>query len=188
MKKYAYLAVSAMISLPAHAADLNTAVQDYVNATVMEWTRDPALIKAITASNMASAALTEDQIKALDDVWRAEIGKTETPSIDLVATTPTADILRAHRAESEGRIAELFIMDAKGLNVAVSDITSDYWQGDEPKFTNTFPLGAGAMFIDELELDESSQTYQVQVSIVIVDPASNQPIGAMTIGLNADRF
>ena len=67
-------------------------------------------------------------------------------------------------------------------------MTSDYWQGDEAKVQKTFGAGAGAVFVDEIELDESTQTYQGQVSFALTDPASGEVIGAVTIGLAASAF
>ncbi len=74
------------------------------------------------------------------------------------------------------------------FNVATSAVTSDFWQGDEPKFAETFPNGAGAMHLGNVEFDESSQTYQGQISVSIVDPASNEVVGAMTVGVNAEAL
>ena len=76
-------------------------------------------------------------------------------------------------------------MDQVGLNVAVSEPTSDYWQGDEAKWSQTYLAGAGAMHVSDVELDESTQTYQAQVSLTVVD-ASGAPIGAITFGVNVE--
>ncbi|MFD2854813.1 hypothetical protein ACFSZS_08595 [Seohaeicola zhoushanensis] len=78
-------------------------------------------------------------------------------------------------------------MDNRGMNVAVSDVTSDFWQGDEAKFQQTFPRGPAALHVSEVELDESSQIYQAQVSFTVTD-AQGAPVGAVTIGLNAEAF
>ena len=75
-------------------------------------------------------------------------------------------------------------MDGKGLNVGQSDVTSDYWQGDEDKWQKTFLAGAGAVHVSEVEFDESSQTYQSQFSMPIVDPATSTVIGAVTVGVD----
>jgi hypothetical protein len=80
------------------------------------------------------------------------------------------------------------MMDARGLNVAASSVTSDYWQGDEEKFTATYPLGPDAVHISEVEFDESTQTFQAQVSLPVTDPATGAVIGAITIGVAADRL
>ena len=78
-------------------------------------------------------------------------------------------------------------MDNKGLNVGQSDMTSDYMQGDEAKWQKTFSQGAGVMFIDEVEFDESSKAFQSQASVTIVDE-SGKPIGAITVGVNVEKL
>jgi hypothetical protein len=67
-------------------------------------------------------------------------------------------------------------------------MTSDMWQGDEAKFTETYSVGAGAVHFSDVELDESTQRYQAQISLTIVDPASGEPIGAMTVGVDAEAL
>ena len=75
---------------------------------------------------------------------------------------------------------------ARGLNVAASAVTSDYWQGDEAKWQETFLAGPGASHVSEIEEDESTQTFQVQVSLPVVDGGS--PIGAITLGVDIERL
>lgn len=79
-------------------------------------------------------------------------------------------------------------MDNKGLNVAQSDITSDFWQGDEAKWQNTFLKGPGAFDIGEVEEDESTQMFQSQISYTVTDPATGNAIGAITVGVNVDAL
>ena len=85
-------------------------------------------------------------------------------------------------------ITEIFVMDARGLNVAQSDVTSDYWQGDEAKWQDTFSKGPGAVHISEVEEDESTQTFQSQVSMSVTDPADGSVIGAITVGVNVEML
>jgi len=49
-------------------------------------------------------------------------------------------------------------------------------------------VGADAVFVDDVEMDESTQQLQSQVSFPIVDPASHQVIGAITFGVNLDML
>ena len=85
-------------------------------------------------------------------------------------------------------ISELFVMDAKGLNAGLSDVTSDYMQGDEAKWQKTYQVGPDAVFIDDVEFDESSKAFQSQVSATVVDPATGKAIGAITIGVNVEKL
>ena len=79
-------------------------------------------------------------------------------------------------------------MDDKGLNVAQSSVTSDYWQGDEAKWQKTFQAGPNAYHIGDVEEDESTQMFQSQVSYAITDPASGKVIGAITVGVNVEEL
>lgn len=170
------------------AADYTPAMQSYLESDIMVWAADPVILEAIRAQNAMSAAYDQAQIDTLDTAWRAEVGASATPTITPVLTSAAAEFLRGKVKASGGAITEIFLMDAKGLNVAVSDTTSDYWQGDEDKFTMTYPLGAGAVHLGEVEMDESSQRYQGQVSITIADPATGEVLGAMTVGLDAESL
>jgi hypothetical protein len=145
---------------------------------------NPLIIAAISAQNSTSNAYDQAKIDALDQQWRAEVSAAEKPLIDATLATEASKWLVAAQEESGGVFTEIFVMDAKGLNVAQSTVTSDYWQGDEDKFTLSFGAGAEAIHLGEIEQDESTQTFQSQVSIAVIDPATGAPIGAITAGVD----
>lgn len=180
-------AMLAVVSGVASAAEPPEQMTEFVNTTVRGWFADPVVQDAVKASNAAHDGKSEAELVVLDDTWRAEISRAERPTIAAVADSAVSAVLRDHVAASGGVISEIILMDNRGMNVAVSDVTSDFWQGDEAKYQDTFPKGADAVHLSEIELDESSQTYQLQYSFTITD-ASGAPIGAVTIGLNAEAF
>lgn len=159
------------------------AVTEYVNATVKPWLSDPTVIAAVKAQNEKNASLSQGDIDTLDKQWRAGIDGGDTAIIEGVLGNKLSEFLREKQQEAGGTITELFVMDDKGLNVGQSDPTSDYWQGDEAKFQKSYGAGAGAIFVDEIEKDESTQMLQSQASLTVVDE-SGKAIGAITIGVN----
>ncbi|OXT02029.1 hypothetical protein B7H23_03605 [Notoacmeibacter marinus] len=163
-------------------------VKAYVADNVDGWLDDPVVIEAVKAQNAAHAGITQADIDAMDGKWREETGASSKPMIDEVLTNELSAFLKERKEESGGLISEVFVMDNKGLNVGQSDVTSDYWQGDEAKFEKSFGAGADAVFVDEIEEDESSQTLQSQVSKTVVDPQSGEAIGAVTVGINVDNL
>jgi hypothetical protein len=179
------LATSAQI---AAATDLEAAARTYIEQAAESWVSDPVLIEAIRLQNSRTAGLSEAEIAAMDAAWQAEIGSASRPTIDEVLSNSASEFLRMRLAESGGVVSEAFVMDSVGLNVASSGITSDYWQGDEAKWQKTYLIGPEAIHLGELELDESTQAFQIQISMPIVDPASSELIGAITIGLNAEAL
>jgi hypothetical protein len=180
--------LAAMVATPSLAGEFDAAMQAFLDTEISAWSQSSEIVEAIHGQNAENAGLDQAQIDALDLAWRGEIGTSATPTIDPVLQSVAADFLRGRVDASGGRITEVFIMDRHGLNVAASAITSDMWQGDEAKFTETYSIGAGAVHFSEVELDESTQRYQAQISVTIVDPSSGEPIGAMTVGVDAEAL
>lgn len=187
----AALAASAMVMVMGTAQAMDgphvAPIKDYVKANVMTWLADPRVIAAIKAQNEKTAGLSEAEIVALDKKWRAEVEASAKPMIEAVLKNDLSTFLAAKKNDAAGMITEAFIMDAKGLNVGQSDITSDYWQGDEAKWKKTYMVGPDAIFVDEIEKDESTQSLQSQVSIAIKDE-TGKAIGAITLGINVDKL
>lgn len=172
----------------AQAVDAPPAMRAFVESDIMKWAMSPQVITAVKAQNAETAGSSEAQIIEWDNQWRAQVGQAEQPLISEVMGRDLSEFLGQQVDASGGRITEIFVMDALGLNVAASGVTSDYWQGDEAKYKNSYGQGAGALFVDAVEFDESSQTYQGQISISLTDPDTGELVGAMTIGLNAEAF
>ena len=186
LKFAAASALLLVLATPAIANEFEPALRELAETRIKEMVRDPQIIAAIKSQNDKTAGLDQAEIDALDQTWRSEVGSGSTPTIDPVVNGPLGQILRAAAEESEGLFTEIFVMDSRGLNVAASDTTSDYWQGDEAKWQQTFGTGGDAVHISEVELDESTQSYQSQISVSVVDPATNQPIGAATFGVSVE--
>ncbi|SIO04504.1 hypothetical protein SAMN05444722_0220 [Rhodovulum sp. ES.010] len=178
----------ALLATPAAAGDFDTQMSDFLDANVRSWAADPVIVKAVTAQNAETAGYDQARIDELDTTWRAQVGSADTSLIDPVITGPVADFLRGQMDAMGGQVTEIILMDARGLNVATSAVTSDYWQGDEEKHSMTYAVGPDGVHFGDIEFDESTQTYQAQISFTITDPASGAPIGAMTVAVDGDAF
>jgi len=190
MKNLAIFALASGLVLgpmaPAMSNEFEEPLRDLANSKIVNLMSDPTIVAAIQKQNAQTADLSEAEIVAQDDKWRAEIGAADQPTINTVLDSDVSKMLRAMRDESDGLFTEIFVMDQVGLNVASSDTTSDYWQGDEAKWQETYPKGSGAMHISDVELDDSTQSYQAQVSVAITDPDTNEVVGAATFGVNVE--
>ncbi|HLQ20407.1 MAG TPA: hypothetical protein VK146_15645 [Tabrizicola sp.] len=187
MKALSYAFLLSVLPGLSAAGSIEDNMKTFADTEVRSKLFDPMIIAAIKGANLENAAITPEEILALDSQWKQDVG-TKSALISGVTDSAASTVLRDYVAASEGKITEVILMDAKGLNVAVSDVTSDYWQGDEDKHQQTFGLGPDAIHVSEIEFDESTQTYQAQVSFTITDPATGLGIGAATIGLNAASF
>jgi hypothetical protein len=183
------IAIAGMIMIflapAAHASgEYEGAIRELVESQIMSWTANPAIVTAIKVQNGKHAALNQTSIDAMDKKWRAETSANAKPMIDDLLGRDASKELAGYKNEGAGLFTEILVMDNKGLNVAQGDVTSDYRQGDEAEWKKTFLAGLDGMFIDEVEFDESTQTYQAQVSLSIADPDSGEAIGAITVGVN----
>lgn len=176
-----------LLACPALADDFTPALESYLSNDITTWAADPVLLDAIRAQNATTGSLDQPAIDALDQQWQAEVSSADSALVGGVLHNPAADFLRARVADSGGKITEAFITDARGLNVAASDPTSDYWQGDEAKFLKVFPAPDGRHIAD-VELDESTQRYQGQISMTIADPATGEALGTLTVGVDAESL
>jgi len=155
-------------------------ILDLADTEIAAFGTDPILVAAVREENAKHKTLA--QIKGIDARWMA------TPGVDdfmkSLMDSEAGKHLVAIRA-SHPFIAEIFVMDNQGANVAMSDKTSDYWQGDEAKWQKSFDNGRGAIFVDEVRFDSSSQAYLVQVSVPVKD--DGKAIGAITFGIDIDK-
>lgn len=184
--------LTALTLISAVALPVNASIEDSARSLVEQrisgLLSDAIVIDAVKSQNTGHASLSQSDIDTLDQTWRSE---TNTGGGDMTRSVLEKDLseyLRKVVAEGQGVFTEVFVMDNKGLNVGQSGLTSDYWQGDEAKWQETFLKGDGAVHVSEVEFDESSQTYQLQVSVAISEPGSQHVIGAATFGVNAEAI
>jgi len=172
----------------AIADEFEAPMKKLADSEVRMWLKDPAVVNAVKAQNQKHAGLTQADVDKLDKQWRAETGASSQPMIQAVLSNDLSKFLKGKKEGSNGLHTEIFLMENKGLNVGQSDITSDYWQGDEAKWQKTYSVGADAVHVSEVKKDESTQAFQGQLSLPVVDPANNQVIGAITIGINVEHL
>jgi hypothetical protein len=153
---------------------------DLANTTLAQLGSDPLIVQAVQAENKKGKSL--DQIQTMDKKWQTDAGITD--YMKAMMDSELGKHLRTIQS-SKPYYAEIFVMDNQGANVSMTDKTSDYWQGDEAKFKNSFNNGQGAVFVDEVEFDDSTQTYLVQVSVPVKDGTS--VIGTITFGIDIDK-
>ena len=178
-----------LFATAAWASDAHVApMTDFAKSTVKQWISNDVVIQAVKAQNAKHAGLSQADIDAMDKDWRAQTGASSKPMIDAVLGNALSNFLKQQQDGAQGVVTEVFVMDNLGLNVGQSEVTSDYWQGDEAKWQKTYQAGADAIFIDEVEMDESTQAFQSQLSMSIVDPATGEVIGAITVGVNIDAL
>ena len=173
---------------PASANEYEAQIRAAYEAQIKPWLSDPAVVEAVKAQNAAHASVGDADIDAKDKQWRAEAEAGSGPLMNEVLGNALSKYLAEKKGAIGALVTEMFVMDNKGMNVGQSDPTSDYMQGDEAKWQKTYPAGPDAVFVDEVEFDDSTGSFQSQVSGTVVDPATGEAIGAITIGVNIEEL
>ncbi len=148
---------------------------------LMAYGEKPAIIKAVINQNAEKLSLKV--IKKRDAKWRATSGVNDFIK-SLLENNAAKELLKIEK--SKPYFIEIFLMDNQGANVAMTNKTGDYWQGDEAKWQESYKGGVGALHVGKVEFDESVQAYLVQVSVPVMD--NGKAIGAITLGINLDEL
>lgn len=172
----------------ASAAGANDDIPAAVVAELRSMMVSNVSLISLAAQNQRLAGLDQARIDELDKQWRAETESENQPLIAQLMGNPLSSYLIRKKAESNGLFAELFVFDAMGMNVGQSSVTSDYWQGDEDKYLQTFAVGPDAVFVDAIEYNDETHQRRRQVNFTIVDPETGESIGGATVEINVDEL
>lgn len=142
------------------------------------------VVLSIKNQNEKYKNFSDAEVTKLDSIWRTELDSDRKPLISATLSNPLSAYLTRIQAHSLGKFIEIFVMDNRGLNVGQSNISSDYWQGDEAKWQETYLKGPGAVHLGEAEWKDEIKSSTQQVNLTITDPASGKAIGAATFELN----
>lgn len=139
----------------------------------------PVVVRAVRTQNEEQLGI--ETIQQRDAEWRA--AQQGTALQRSIGQSRASRVLQ-QLVERNPDFNEAFATDNQGANVAMYPATSDYWQGDEDKWTNSFNDGDGKLWIGEVELDDSTGEVAVQVSVPILD--QGETIGVLVIGVTQD--
>lgn len=188
----ALIAAIALISSPVSAQQITpskTLIDDTVINDIRKFVNTDIVRLSTVNQNTKYGKMAEDEIIKLDKQWRAETKSDDQPLISATLSNPLSSYLTRIQAHSVGLYTEMFVMDGNGLNVGQSNISSDYWQGDEAKFQKTYPVAPDAVFIDDPEYDDKLGIWRVQVNLSIASKEdAKKTIGAITVELNLSEL
>lgn len=178
--------IEALTSALAKAIDASPAaaakVKAFAKAKLIPQCTNAILVQAAQEQNAKKVTL--DEIKKLDAQWQA--AEDELPLMkEKLANACAKEIARL--AAANPGITEAFATDNQGANVGQNGITSDYWQGDEPKWQNAFNGGQGGVDVGKLGFDKSANAMRQQVSLPLI-AAAGTVVGAVTYGLAVEKL
>ena len=159
-----------------------------ISLIMKDWLSTPGIADLIEAEAYSGRKHSTEQISRLDAQWKAQRLESENDPNSLIFktySTPLSQKLRLLKEQNDGLFSEIIVTDIQGLNIGISDIPSDYWQGDEDKFLQTVGGNSSSVFIDKIQFDPSTVTFLSQISLAISNK-EGEKIGMMTVGVNVE--
>ena len=155
-----------------------------VSGEINLWLENPVIIEALRSQNRTTGGYADQQINALESKWQDEFASGQYDLIADVLDRPVSRYLKRVKRNGLGAYHEILLMDGVGLLAGASDVNDDYWQGEESKWLETYRGDKGALHISDLNFDESTLAWEIEVSLPVLDPETLKPLGAITIGLD----
>ncbi len=144
------------------------------------------IVNAVIQQNSNNRSKPINQLKKLDEQWQLAFKVGDAKLSKTIVDQSVSLLLKQFSTGSNELLSEIIIMDERGYNVAIAEMTSDYWQGDEEKFTLVYSKPEQTIFFDQIKYDASSKRFQVQVSAPLYD-TQRKAIGAITLGVDVDK-
>ncbi|MBN1140783.1 MAG: hypothetical protein JXB25_03140 [Deltaproteobacteria bacterium] len=168
-----------VVSSVAFAAPAPQKVVDLGKGKLAELGKDKVIVKAVRADN--AEGLTLDQIKKMDEEWiAAKKAKQTIPLMKEKLENACAKYLKETIMPAHPYITEIFVCNKMGANVCQTDLTGDYWQGDEAKHKDVFKKD---VLVSEVEQEDGKNIAQVSVPVMM----GKMHVGTMTIGVDVDK-
>lgn len=141
-----------------------------------EFAQDPVVIETVRTYNEANKDLTAEEIASMDKAWRTTPGFNDL--MKEILLNPCSKRLTAFQDKYDG-FAEIFVTDTRGLNVGMTNKTTDYYQADEDWWVRAFAGGQGLFYRGEIEYDESAMSESIPVYVPVIDPQTRKAIGVI---------
>lgn len=168
---------------PAKKIEVTPALQkqlDEWKAHASKWAADPEITAAVAEQNSKGPIANMDEKK-----WKGL--KRRSPEVEAFQKNSAGKALAAVAANSNGIVSELFLSAQKGEKVAFLEKTTSYVHAGKAKFD--VPFTKATAWQGELEFDESTQTYAVQIAVPVLDPKdAKKPIGVLVVGINITQL
>jgi len=132
-------------------------------------------------------------VLTFDAKWQALAPATTPELAKAILELPGSRALHAWRLTHRDTVTEALLTNNLGTLVAMSQLASDYWQGDEPKFTRVVEnihagsTGLDAIHISDIRYDASTSRFQVTVSAPVGPVSDGLPRGVLVLGLDIEK-
>jgi hypothetical protein len=168
--------------------DLDESETGEIRAAAYDLFRElQALIPMAEAIRSGPKVRNLSEILNLDAQWQALAPGHYSDMAKRVADQKASIAMAQWQKRHEALVTEVMLTNSFGTLVAMSQLTSDFWQGDEPKFEQHIGGGPRDIYVSPIRYDASTARFQVTVSMPIVVEGQWLPAGVLAIGLDVEQ-
>jgi hypothetical protein len=158
-----------------HHEDTRNALNDQFSEDTQQLARfahHPDVLEALRRASQANKSLTPADIVRIDSAWR--VASPGDAAIVSRIDAHCSRMLEEFQTRNPS-FAEVMITDRRGFNVCQSNKTTDYYQGDERWWIDTF--GSTKPSHGKLERDASAEAIGVSIYLPVSEPGTGNPLG-----------
>jgi len=181
--------IFAIIITPAtssQAAEYSQDLNNFINLEIKPWVNSDIVVDNLNTQNQANATLSESNLAVMDNNWRSEFRKINQPVISKILNSELSQFLKRKLKEGQGVFTQISIINNKGLNIAQTIVTENYWNKGKAFWDKTFGQGSYATYISDIYYSDETSKFQVDVSFMII--VDDQPIGTVYAGIDVEQL
>jgi hypothetical protein len=168
--------------------DLDDAETALIRATAYDLFRELEANIPLRAAIEDGPDITNlSEILNLDAQWQALAPEHHSEMARRVADKSASSAMSDWQKHHEALVTEVMLTNSIGTLVAMSRLTSDFWQGDEPKFERHIRGDIRNIYVSPIHYDASTSRFQVTVSMPVITQGRWLPAGVLAIGLDVEQ-
>jgi len=168
--------------------DLDQSENDQIRVIAHELFRSLEAAVPIRAAIEAGPDISSlSEILNLDAQWRAMAPGHYSEMARIIASQEASIAMNRWQKNQESLVTEVMLTNSIGTLVAMSGLSSDFWQGDEAKFERHIRKDPSNLYISRVYYDESTSRFQVIVSKPVIAAGHWLPLGVLVIGLDVEK-
>ncbi len=157
-------------------------VTQFIHSQVIEaglMAVNPAVVEEVTAANrtyqgMTDAAIAERILRA-EEVWPT---RGADAAVSRILGSRASQSLRRY-LQIDPTFLRITVTDEKGVTVAATHKTIDYYQADEDYWRNIYASGRGSVSLTDVSYDVVTKNNYIGIGMPIIDPDTGRFLGTL---------
>ena len=146
------------------------------------------IVGTLRTYNKARKSMTQADIDGLEATWHTELGSGNRPLITGVVRNMTALRMRKVIRDTGRVISDINVIDARGVSIAQTTVFPHIWQGTATEARDIAAADPNMVLISTVGSEASEQARQLEAFFPVIDPDTNELIGAVILVVEAESF